>query len=203
MLHHVGKGQDGAKNPQAKRPSLSDRMSPDWIRGSSSIHDNFRCVLQFAVILEDEAASAGLDPEQARRGGYLVFGVTKLNGGQKADWLFLEQDDHGRWFAPLDGVETLAKIRGSKALTALSKQMGLLVDIYQSTRFGIEPDRILLGQKHCADAKDQKAALRSAIQKLRNAGLIQRNSHVLTVLGLQRVLSLQSDTLHTKGDAYV
>ena len=200
VLHHVGKGQDGSRTPGTKKPMLTDRMSTDWVRGSSAIVDNFRCVLQFALILEDEAEGAGLDTEKARMGGYLVFGTTKLNGGQKADWIFLEQDDHGRWFAPLDGVETLARIRGGKAVLALSKQIALLVDIYQVTRFGAEPDRILLGQKHCADAKDPKAALRSVIQKLRNAGLIQKNSHALTLLGLQRVQSIGLDTVRLTND---
>jgi hypothetical protein len=200
MLHHVGKGQDGSRLPGAKKPPLSDRMSTDWVRGSSAIVDNFRCVLQFALVLEDEADGAGLDVEKARMGGYLVFGATKLNGGQKADWIFLEQDEHGRWFAPMDGLETLAKIRGSKALTALSKQMSLLVDLYKATRWGGEPDRIALSAKHVPDAKDPKNALRTMIQKLRNSGFIQPKSHALTAQGLQRVQSLDKDTLRHTGE---
>jgi hypothetical protein len=195
MLHHVSKGQDGARGgANVKKPLLSDRMSTDWVRGSSAIVDNFRCVLQFSLILEDEADGAGLEVEKARMGGYLVFGATKLNGGQKSDWIFLEQDEHGRWFAPTDGIETLAKIRGSKALTALSKQMGLLVDLYQATRWGGEPDRIMLGKKYCPDSKDQKAALRVLIQRLRSSSLICKNTCCLTPTGLERIKSIRDDT---------
>ena len=189
LLHHVGKGQDGAKaGANVKKPFLSDRMSTEWVRGSSSIVDNFRAVLQITLINEDEAARAGLDEEMARIGCYAVFGATKLNGGQKADWLFIEQDDHGRWFAPQDGVETLAKIRGSKALAALSRQVTLLVDIYTATRWGGEPNREELTKKHVPDdSKNPTIWFRQAIFRLRKNGFLQKNSYQLTAQGLQEV----------------
>lgn len=200
LLHHVGKGQDGAKGANQTKPMLVERMNTEWVRGSSSIVDNFRCIIQLAAIREDEADGAGLDTEKARQGGYLVMGTTKMNGGQKGDWRFLEQTETGAWMHPADGHESLAKMRGKRALTDLSNQMQLLLDIYKVSRYGIEPDRIALGVKYCAGAKDQKSALRSKIQKLRNAGLIQKNSNILTAQGLQRVHSMDGDTLPQTGD---
>ena len=190
MLHHVGKGQDGARSSDSKKPLLSERMSPDWVRGTSGIVDNFRCVLQFAPILESEAEGAGLDPEKARMGGYLVFGATKLNGGQKADWIFLEQDEHGRWFAPADGVETLAKLRGGKAIVALSKQMELLAGIYQSTQLTDDIDTHALALKFAPpESKNPQVWFRVNVGRLRNSGFIRKNSYLLTVAGVTACFS--------------
>jgi len=193
VLHHVGKGQDGARTKD--KPSLSDRMSPEWVRGTSAIVDNFRCILQLAQIREDEAESAGLDPERARLGQYLVFGATKLNGGQRGDWRFLEQDEHGRWFTPQNGPEILARLRGRRALTELSKQTALLVDLWQTTRCGAEPDREALAAKHCGEASDPQRSLRQMIHKLRNLNYIQKTSLCLTVSGTQHAIGV------TRGNA--
>lgn len=189
VLHHVAKGQDGARSTDKKKPLLADRMSTEWVRGSSAIVDNFRCVLQLTLINADEAAGAGLDEDKARMGGYAVFGATKLNGGQKADWLFVEQDDHGRWFTPRDGVETLARIRGAKAVAALDKQICVLLDLYRSTRWGGQADLTELAKKHYNDKEITKAknSLHQAISKLRRAGLLQKTGHAPTVLGLQKI----------------
>lgn len=173
---------------QAGRGWGKTRVGAEWVRGSSAIVDNFRCVLQLTLINADEAAGAGLDEDKARQGGYAVFGATKLNGGQKSDWLFVEQDEHGRWFAPKDGIETLARIRGAKAAAALSRQIALLVDIYTASRFGAEPDRDALAKCHApADSKDPGAWFRSNIRRLRNSGLLQKTGFALTVEGVQQV----------------
>ena len=188
VLHHVAKGQDGARSTDKKKPLLADRMSTEWVRGSSAIVDNFRCVLQLTLINADEAAGAGLDEDKARMGGYAVFGATKLNGGQKSDWMFVEQDDHGRWFTPKDGIETLARIRGAKAFTALSKQLSLLVDIYKASRHGVEPDREALAKCHApVESKDPGAWFRSNVRRLRNAGFLQKNSYQITAQGFEQV----------------
>lgn len=185
VLHHVSKGQDGSRQP-GKGPTITERMSTEWVRGSSAIVDNFRCILQFAAISEDEAAGAGLDEEKARRKGYLIYGATKLNdGGQMSDWLFLEQDDYGRWFVPHDGIETLAKIRGAKAVAALSKQMALLVDIYEMTRHGLDPDIDRLIEKHSNGSKNPQSWWRQNISRLRKSGYIQQKTFALTIEGLK------------------
>lgn len=194
MLHHVGKGQDGARNPKAKdKPVLADRMSTEWVRGSSAIVDNFRCVLQLAAIREDEAEKAQLDAEKARDRGYLAFGVTKLNGGQKAPWTFLEQAEDGTWFVPPDGAESLACIRGARAQAALSKQMAILVDLYHATRYGTEPDTRTLARKHCPEAKDPRKAFNLNLVKLRNAGFIQKKGTDLTLDGIKRVQEAEQE----------
>lgn len=199
MLHHVGKGQDGSRTPNVKKPTLSDRMSTDWVRGSSSIVDNFRCVIQITPILEHEAEGAGLDPDKARQGGYVVFGATKLNGGQKSDWLFLEQDEHGRWFDPRDGVEILARIRGSRALAALSRQMGLLIAIHEA-RFVAEPNLDELARVHCADSKNPRALLRQMINRLRKSNLLQKTGLKLTGTGITTVTLSQAVTDEVDND---
>ena len=194
VLHHVGKGQDGAKVKD--KPTLADRMSTEWIRGSSSIPDNFRCALQFSKVREDEAEPAGIDPEMARNGQTLVFGCTKFNGGPRGDWRVLNQDDHGRWSASQDSVQILAKLRGSKAVAALTKQDQILSDLLDATRFGAEPNLHALAEIHFQGVKDPKASLRQSIFKLRNAGFIQKNNYALTVNGLARVKVTHGDETH-------
>lgn len=201
MLHHVAKGQDGARNPKAKdKPVLSDRMSTEWVRGSSAIVDNFRCVLQLVPIREDEAERANLDEEKARERGYLVFGVTKLNGGQKAPWTFLSQTDTGAWAAPADGLDTLATLRGAKARAAVSKQMAVLVDLYHATRMGEAPDLKALAKKHCGESKDPRKALNLHTMKLRAAGFLQKEGHELTMKGVQRVKEAGMEAERTTAD---
>lgn len=192
VLHHVGKGQDGAKSKD--KPMLADRMNTEWVRGSSAIVDNFRCVLQFAALREDEAEGAGLDGDRARLGQYLIFGATKANGGQRLDWRLLEQAEHGGWFIPHGAVEYLAKIRGRKALTALKALDELLISIYRITKAGVEPDRKALAEQHCREAKDKQTALRSAIRRLRSQGYVGVSGLTLTVAGFNRVLEITQDT---------
>lgn len=192
MLHHVAKGQDGARNAKQK-PTLAERMSTEWVRGSSAIVDNFRCILQFAAIREDEAEGAGLDTDKARENGYLVFGVTKANG-PTGGWKFLEQTDYGAWVTPRDGVEKLAKLRGRKALTDLKAQDGLLLELWQAQRQGMEPDKRRLAEQFCKGAKDQAGALRLQVMKLRKAGLVFRLGYELTVQGRERVETLTEET---------
>lgn len=201
MLHHVGKGQDGARTAKAKdKPSLGDRMSTEWVRGSSAIVDNFRCILQLAAIREDEAERAQMDPDKARQGGYLVLGATKLNGGQKAEWSLLEQNEHGGWYAPQDAMETLAALRGAKAVASLHAMEAILVDLYQATRHGMEPDRKMLAKKHCSGAKDPAHALRLQINKLVHAGLLQKKTDRLTEKGFRHVKETGQETVRTTDD---
>jgi hypothetical protein len=186
VLHHVAKGQDGARGDAKKKPLLGDRMSTEWVRGSSAIVDNFRCVVQITLLNGDEAAGAGLDEDKARMGGYAVFGATKLNGGQKADWLFIEQDDHGRWFTPKDGVEMLAKVRGAKAVAALSQQLELLVSIH-AQRFNRELDHQALADRFWPNKPTAKDCLKTALYKLRNAGFLQKKGFYVTASGLEKI----------------
>jgi len=187
MLHHVGKGQDGARVKE--KPTLAERMSTEWIRGSSSIRDNFRCTIQLAKIREDEADPAGLDPEACRMGQVLVFGTTKFNSGGRADWKVIQQDDHGRWAAMQNSEEALARLRGKKALAALTKQDAILADLYQASRWGGTPDMTALAEKHFTDAKytNKKNSLKQAISKLRAAGFLQKSGYLPTAQGLDRI----------------
>ena len=188
MLHHVGKGQDGAKGKAKERPLLVDRMSTDWVRGSSAIVDNFRAVIQMTQISQEEAGTGGVDIEKARRGGYCVMGPTKTNG-VRADWRFLEQDDHGRWFCPPWAAATLAKLLGHKAVAELDKQTRVLADIYREVRWGATLDlenfaKIQYPDKEVAKAKN---ALHQVLNRLRRAGLLQEKGYMPTAQGLTRI----------------
>ena len=187
LLHHVGKGQDGARNAKDK-PTLADRMSTDWIRGTGSIVGNFRCCLQFAKVSESEAEGAGMDAEDARLGRVLVFGVTKSNGAPRGDWKVILQDEGGRWSVAPDSTEALARIRGSKAVAALSKQFAVLRDIH-AARFAEDLDRRALERKHWPEAVPMKAAnsLKQVINKLRLAGYLEKKSNRVTAAGLARI----------------
>ena len=201
VLHHVSKGQDGSRLP-GKGPTIADRMSSEWVRGSSAIVDNFRCILQFASISEDEAAGAGLDEEKARRKGYLIYGATKINdGGQMADWLFLEQDDHGRWFAPKDGAETLAKIRGGKAVAAFSKLMAVLLEFHLSSRYGQDPNMVAIAGKLCPNDVPAKSinSLYQYVFRLRKAGFMQQKTYALTSSGVEKAMELRSTKIEDGG----
>ena len=185
MIHPVGKGQDGARSKE--KPSLADRMNTEWVRGSSAIVDNFRGVLQLVGLREDEADRAGLDADKARAGGYLVIGVTKSNGVGRPEWRLLEQSEAGAWVMPQGSHEALAKLRGTKAVESLSKQMAILGDLFHATRHGQEPDLRTLSQAHCGEAKDPRKAFNLHLVKLRGAGLIQKKGPELTLAGIKRV----------------
>jgi hypothetical protein len=198
ILHHVAKGQDGARTKE--KPTILERMSPEWIRGTGSIVANFRHAIQLAQVMDHEAQPAGLDPERCREGQFLIFGVTKSNGPQKGGLRFCEQDDAGRWFIPQDGPETMAKLMGQKAAQAHSSQMALLVAIYEAFREGREPNRADLAGRFCATAKDPQAALRTALRKLRTANFIHRETLALTPEGVQRSVSYLRQGGHAGGE---
>lgn len=197
VLHHVSKGQDGAKTKD--KPTILERMSPDWVRGSSAIVSNFRHVLQLAQVMDHEADQAGLETEACREGKFLIFGVTKSNGAQKGSLRFLEQDDAGRWFTPSDGPETMAKLMGKKAAQSHGAQMSLLIAIFEAFRSGVEPSRADLAGRFCATAKDPQAALRTSLKKLRAAGWLQKDTLLLTPEGVSRSVSYLNQGGHAGG----
>jgi len=201
MLHHVGKGQDGARNAKDK-PTLADRMSTEWIRGSGSIVGNFRCTMQFAKITEDEASGAGLDPDMAHQGQILIFGTTKFNNGPKGDWRVIVQDEGGRWSVSPDSAEMLARFRGTKAVIAFTRQMNLLKDLHEA-RFAPEVNLSALASKYWPESIPIKAntALRQAICRLRHADLIQKKSYVLTQKGLEKITVTATVTGWSDDDA--
>lgn len=200
-LHHVGKGQDGARNAKDK-PTLADRMSTEWIRGTGAIVGNFRCALQFARITEAEAEGAGLDPEDARLGRLLVFGCTKFNNGPKSDWVVIQQDDHGRWSLHPESIEILARVRGSKAVAALKVQDALLVALWDAQKAGREPDRADLAQRFTVTAKDPQRTLRQMICRLRSKGWVQPNGDALTASGVSYVSGIVNGGTHRRGESH-
>jgi hypothetical protein len=124
----------------------------------------------------------------ARNGQLLVFGTTKFNNGPKGEWKVIVQDDGGRWSVLPDSIEVLARLRGSKAVAALSKQFEVLKDIY-AARFASELDRRALERKHWPDAIPLKAAnsLKQVMNKLRLAGYLEKKSNSITALGLSKI----------------
>jgi len=189
LLHHVAKNQTGARSNEKR--SLDDRMSPDWLRGSSAIHGAARYILQLAALLPAEAEKLGLDGEKARRGGYQIFGNTKQSMGPRGAWTLLEQIDSGEpgagtWTQHPHAVDLLAQMKGGRAVEELSRLDLLLVELYRTARAKAEPDRKALAEQMYAGAKDPAHSLRSGLARLRTMGFVQRQSLLVTPAGWDR-----------------
>lgn len=202
ILHHVGKGQDGIRGNGGKKPTLTDRMAMDWVRGAGAIVDNSRSVIQITVLREDEAESVSLDADTARHGGYAVLGSTKMNGAKRGDWVLIEQTDCGAWVPMRDGVEILARLRGKKALEALTKQTLLVSRVYQAWTRGTRVDRDALVTECCGTAAHPENAFRTLLRKARNAGLIQKPTLDLTPSGFEMAQKYASQYMDTQEDTH-
>lgn len=194
MNHHTAKGMSGARN-QSKL-TIDEMMSMDWVRGSSAILGAVRFCAQMAVLRPDQAEKAKLDPDKARRNGYMVFGMSKQSGAPMTDWLMLERVDPGEPGAGSlalmpHSMEVLASLKGAAAEKALTLQDSLLAEIWDATRSGAAFDRIKVAKMFYPDEKKPASKLRGLMGKLRMAGLLQKDHDVLTAKGVTRAQELR------------
>ena len=85
----------------------------------------------------------------------------------------------------------MASLKGARAQDELSTTDAFLRVVHGG---GASCDRQALAVRFCPNAKKPLDALRSLIKKVRNAGLLQRDSLLLTVKGLERVQGMKTDT---------
>lgn len=170
LLHHVAKGQEGGRSKEY--PTLVQRLSSDWIRGSSSLVDNHRVVLQLAPILEVEAEKAGLDPDRVRAGDFLVLGSSKSNGAPRPRWRFLEQGPDGVWFIPPDADETLTRLQGAGAVArSVADREFCKVWKMQVEKFGMPKPEELAAQ-FAPESKNPLGWYKMKLYRCRKAGLL-------------------------------
>ncbi len=194
VCHHTAKGQSGARG-QTKH-TVDELMSTDWVRGSSALLGSARFVLQLAPLRHDQAEKAQLDPDKARRGGYLVFGASKQSVGPKGEWRVLEQIDAGEpgagsWLPMPNSLDVMASLKGKGAMDELCVLDALLLTLHEG---GPEQNKVTLAHRFCPTAKDKSAALRKLIFNLRRLGFIEKKTLVLTVPGRTRVKAFQAGT---------
>lgn len=187
-LHH-------SKKPMgAKPPGMIERMSFDFIRGSSAIVAGARFVLQMEPTLRDEAVKIGLDPDRAAAGNFPVLGLSKQVSGPKGDWILLQQrqshEPGGGFFTPHpDADELIAKLKGKGATAKLNQMEGVLVDLHR----GIT-DRKELALRNYPDlpSDEGEAKLTQALKDMRRKtrGWIQAGGMVLTATGFLKAQAL-------------
>jgi hypothetical protein len=128
-IHHLGKGND---TPSDKK--LWQRLHPEALRGSSAIEAGVRFIIQMAALSPTEAQVAGLDAEQALRGGYVAFHLSKMAAAEKGATVLLERrqsGEPGAGFLSLhpESERILAVIQGAAAVLKLTKRDTVLLAI--------------------------------------------------------------------------
>ena len=131
-IHHVGKGNDG--NSDRK---LWERLHPEALRGSSAVEAAARFIIQMAALSPSEAHGAGLEPDQALRGGYVAFSLSKISASEKGSTVLLERrqgTEPGAGFLGLhpDSERILALIQGAAATLKLNKRDRVLLAIAEA-----------------------------------------------------------------------
>jgi RecA-family ATPase len=176
--HHVAKGQDGARNHT--RPTLGQRLSSEWLRGSSSLVDLHRLVLQLAPINEDDVAKASLDPDMAEAGNYCVLGQTKTNGTPYCSWRFLEQGLDGLWEVHEDSLAIINKLKGSRASRRAEIEDQFIEALQNEARKGpVNGVQIeLLASRFSPDSKNKKIWFHTKIHRLRKLGKLPEDGYL-------------------------
>ncbi len=187
-LHHT-------KKPLGvKPPTMTERMSFDFIRGSSAIVAGARFVLQMEPILQQEGEALGLDADRVAAGNYPVLGLSKQVSGPKGDWLLLEQrtsqEQGGGFFTPHpDADHLITHMKGKGARKKLGQLEALLLDIHQ----GIT-DTSALVNRHWPDLgpEDGKKKLKGALADMRrrNRQWLKAGSMELTAPGFMKAQAL-------------
>lgn len=148
-----------SKKPQGiKPPKLAERLSFDFIRGSSAIVAGARFVLQMEPLLKQEAEGVGLAGDRADAGNFPVLHLSKQVSGPKGDWFLLQQrqahEQGGGFFTPHpDADSILARLKGQGAVRHLNQMEGVLVDLFRGVQ-----DREALIQKHWPALPPEEAA---------------------------------------------
>lgn len=192
-LHH-------SKKPMgSKPPAMAERMSFDFIRGSSAIVAGARFVLQMEPLTREEAEKLGLDGDRAAAGNFPVLALSKQVSGPKGDWTLLEQrqahEVGGGFFTPHPDSERLVAMLKSKgAAKKLNQLEAILVDIHR----GIH-DRKDLARRNYLDLppEEGEAKLTQALKDMRRKtrGWLQAGGMDLTAAGFLKAqaLSLAED----------
>jgi len=131
-IHHVGKGNDGNSDKK-----LWQRLHPEALRGSSAVEAAARFVIQMAALSPSEAQAAGLEADQALRGGYVALHLSKMSSAEKGSTVLLERrqsTDPGAGFLSLhpDSERILAVIQGEAAVLKLTKRDHVLLAIAEA-----------------------------------------------------------------------
>ena len=171
-IHHLGKGND---TPSDKK--LWQRLHPEALRGSSAIEAGVRFIIQMAALSPTEAQAAGLEAEQALRGGYVAFSLSKVNSSEKGETVLLERrqsGEPGAGFLSLhpESERILAVIQGAAAVLKLTKRDCVLLAIADAG--GLKG----LDQKAAAaliwpDSGNPKAQWDKRLTELRHAGWLR------------------------------
>ena len=131
-IHHVGKGND---TPSDKK--LWQRLHPEALRGSSAVEAAARFIIQMAALSASEAQAAGLEADQALRGDYVAFHLSKMNSAEKGSTVLLERrqgNEPGAGFLNVhsDSERILALIQGAAATLKLNKRDHVLLAIAEA-----------------------------------------------------------------------
>lgn len=131
-IHHVGKGNDGNSDKK-----LWQRLHPEALRGSSAVEAAARFVIQMAALSPSEAQAAGLEAEQALRGGYVALHLSKMSSAEKGSTVLLERrqsTEPGAGFLSLhpESERILAVIQGEAAVLKLTKRDHVLLAIAEA-----------------------------------------------------------------------
>jgi RecA-family ATPase len=187
-LHH-------SKKPMGtKPPPMSERMSFDFIRGSSAIVAGARFVLQMEPLTREEAEKLGLDGDRAAAGNFPVLALSKQVSGPKGDWILLEQrqahEVGGGFFTPhRDSERLVAQIKSKGAAKKLNLLEAILVDVHR----GIH-DRRELARRNYPDLppEEAEAKLTQALKDMRRKtrGWIQAGGMDLTAAGFLKAQAL-------------
>jgi putative DNA primase/helicase len=131
-IHHVGKGNDAPSDKQ-----LWQRLHPEALRGSSAVEAAARFIIQMAALSPSEAQAAGLEADQALKGGYVAFSLSKISAAEKGSTVLLERrqstEPGAGFLCPHpDSERILAVIQGAAAVLKLTKRDHVLLAIAEA-----------------------------------------------------------------------
>lgn len=131
-IHHVGKGNDANSDKK-----LWERLHPEALRGSSAVEAAARFIIQMAALSPSEAQAAGLEVDQALRGGYVALHLSKISAAEKGSTVLLERrqgTEPGAGFLSLhpESERILAVVQGAGAVLKLNKRDHVLLAIAEA-----------------------------------------------------------------------
>ncbi len=118
-IHHVRKGNDVSSDK-----NLWERLDIENMRGSGAIESSIRFGITMAALSTAESERAGLDLEQAQRGGFVALHLGKMNYAEHGSTLLLERRPSGTAGAGFlcphnDSERILAALRSEASMKKL------------------------------------------------------------------------------------
>ncbi len=189
-IHHVGKGNDG--NSEKK---LWERLHPEALRGSSAVEAAARFIIQLAALSPSEAQAAGLETDQALRGGYVALHLSKMSAAEKGSTVLLERrqtNESGAGFLSLhpESERILAVVQGAVAVLKLNKRDHVLLAIAEAGGLA-KLDRAVAAATIWPDSGNPKSQWDKMLSALRKEGWLRDLS--LTDAGWAKVETLGRD----------